>query len=402
MNVLEVCQEFPNKFYPQLGTFVKQSVDAISNQGVSVTVVSPKPFTLPYDFFPYHNFYQLPAIAHEIKYDVHHPRYIYFIPKKYLYSFSGMSYSLFTTHYAKKYIKNKPDLIHAHFSYPDGYGMINLSKEWNVPLVVSALGTIERKIAKEGTATSKLIVNTLKTADKILSVSDDLKMNIISLGIDEEKIHVVPNGVDVDSFKSIDQNYARRKLKLPCDKKFVLYVGSLRKIKGVDYLVESAIDFVSEDVILLLVGRDDGLKPRLVKRAKELQIDKYIMFIDQVKHEDIVFWMSCSDVLVLPSLSEGRPNVVLEALSCGLPVVATNVGGTPEILSDYENGILVESCNSKALARKVNEVLYNPKLRNKLIFNGRKNLIENGLTWEAHGKKTVDIYSSLLEEMVDA
>ena len=81
MKVLEVCQEFPNRYYPQLGTFIKQSIDSIANQGVDVTVISPKPFVLPFSSFPYHNFFKLPRIEHTEKYDLHYPRYIYAVPR---------------------------------------------------------------------------------------------------------------------------------------------------------------------------------------------------------------------------------------------------------------------------------------------------------------------------------
>ncbi|HPS90086.1 MAG TPA: glycosyltransferase family 4 protein, partial [Methanosarcina vacuolata] len=72
MKVLEACQEFPNRYYPQLGTFIKQSIDSIANQGVDVTVISPKPFVLPFSVFPYHNFFKLPRIEHTEKYDLHY------------------------------------------------------------------------------------------------------------------------------------------------------------------------------------------------------------------------------------------------------------------------------------------------------------------------------------------
>ena len=150
MRVLEVCQEFPNRYYPQLGTFIKQSIDSIADQNIDVTVVSPKPFVLPFSTFPYHNFYKLPRLEHAEKYTLHYPRYVYAVPKKYFYPITGISYAHFVSRYAIKNIKPQPDLIHAHFSYPDGYGMIGLAKKWKVPLVISALGTIERKVAYEG------------------------------------------------------------------------------------------------------------------------------------------------------------------------------------------------------------------------------------------------------------
>lgn len=396
MRVLEVCQEFPNRYYPQLGTFIKQSIDSIANQKVDITVVSPKPLVLPFSAFPYHNFSKLPRIEHTEKYDLHYPRYVYAVPKKYFYPITGISYAHFVSRYAIKNIKPKPDLIHAHFSYPDGFGMIGLAKKWNIPLVISALGTIERKVAYEGSYTSRQIIKAMNFADKVLSVSEDLKLHIVNLGIDENNVIVVPNGVDTEKFKPAGKENARKLLNLPLDKNIILFVGALRSIKGVDYLIEAAKNFVDSNTELYLVGRDDGLKKSLKKMAQDFKITDFIKFIGPVNHEDIPLWISASDILVLPSLSEGRPNVVLEALACEVPVVATDVGGIPELIINGETGYLVPAKNPLELSEKVNKLLGDENQREKMGKFGRKSIIQRGLTWEAHAKKTVDIYSKLL------
>jgi len=396
MRVLEVCQEFPNRYYPQLGTFIKQSIDSIANQKVDITVVSPKPLVLPFSAFPYHNFSKLPRIEHTEKYDLHHPRYVYAVPKKYFYPITGISYAHFVSRYAIKNIKPKPDLIHAHFSYPDGFGMIGLAKKWNIPLVISALGTIERKVAYEGSYTSRQIIKAMNFADKVLSVSEDLKLHIVNLGINENNVIVVPNGVDTEKFKPAGKENARKLLNLPLDKNIILFVGALRSIKGVDYLIEAAKNFVDSNTELYLVGRDDGLKKSLKKMAQDFKITDFIKFIGPVNHEDIPLWVSASDILVLPSLSEGRPNVVLEALACEVPVVATDVGGIPELIINGETGYLVPAKNPLELSEKVNKLLGDENQREKMGKFGRKSIIQRGLTWEAHAKKTVDIYSKLL------
>ena len=397
MKVMEVCQEFPNRYYPQLGTFIKQSIDSIASQNIDITVVSPKPFVLPFSAFPYHNFSKLPRVEHTEKYDLHYPRYMYAVPKKYFYPITGISYAHFVSTYAIKKIKPKPDLIHAHFSYPDGFGMIKLAKKWNIPLVISALGTIERKVAYEGSYTSRQIIEAMNFADKILSVSEDLKIHIVNLGINENKVIVVPNGVDTEKFKPRGKENARDLLNLPQDKNIILFVGALRSIKGVDYLIEAAKKFVGANTELYMVGRDDGLKKSLVKMAQERKIIDFIKFIGPVNHEDIPLWISASDILVLPSLSEGRPNVILEALACEVPVVATDVGGIPELMINGETGYLVPAKNPPELSEKINKLLEDENLRKKMGKIGRQSITQRGLTWEAHAKKTVDIYSKLLQ-----
>ena len=397
MRVMEVSQEYPNRYYPQLGTFIKQSIDSIADQKIDITVVSPKAYVIPFSAFPYHNFSKLPRIEHTEKYDLHYPRYIYAVPKKYFYPITGFSYAYFISRYAVKNIKPKPDLIHAHWAYPDGYGMIGLAKKWNIPLVVSALGTLERITAYEGSYTSKQIIETMNFAESILSVSEDIKLHVVNLGIEEDKIIVVPNGVDIEKFKPLGKKNSRNLLNLPENKNIILFVGSLGSIKGVEYLIKAAKDFVNTDTELYLVGRDDGLKKSLVKMAQELKIIDFIKFIGPVNHEKIPIWISASDILVLPSLSEGRPNVVLEALACEVPVVATDVGGIPELMIEGETGYLVPAKNPVQLSEKINKLLENENLRAKMGKFGRKSIIQRGLTWEAHAKKTVEIYSKLVQ-----
>lgn len=398
MKSIEVCQEFPNIYYPYLGTFVKQSVDALKKEGVDLIVVSPKPMVLPCKIFPYYNFAQLPE--KEINnYEIYYPRYIYPVPKKYFYTFAGDMYSFFVC----KYLENNvdiPDVIHAHFTYPDGYGLINLAKKWKIPLVISMQGTIERKVAFENKSVGKKIIKALEYASKILSVSHELKKRAIDLGIDEKKIVVVPNGVDIEYFYPRNKDDVRYRLQLPQNKKIILFVGALRPIKGVDYLITAAKNFVNEDHILIILGRDDGIKNNLIKKTVDLKISQYVKFVEPRPHEEMPLWISAADILVLPSLSEGRPNVILEAFASEVPVVATDVGGVPELVKDGSNGFLVEPYNYEQIHKRINYLLENESIREAMGKNGKKFIIENGLTWKMHAKKTIEVYNNITEHVL--
>lgn len=398
MRVLHISQEYPTVYYPQMGTFIKQSIEALVSEGVDISLISPKPFTFPFIGIPYHNYYYLPKTETGNSYDIHYPRYCYLIPKKYLYPLTGSSYRYFVSKYCVSNLKSSYDLMHAHFSYPDGYGICELAKKRHIPLVISSLGTNERKIAFEDSLVSKRIIDVLQKADSILAVSEDLVHHILSLGVDESKVNLVPNGVDINIFRPTDRKKARRILNLDEDCNIVLYVGSLRQIKGVDYLIEASKQFLGTKTTLLLIGRDDGLKRKLQIRAKELGISNNIRFINQLHHEELPIWMSAADLLVLPSLSEGRPNVILEAFSCGIPVVASNVGGIPELVVDKKNGFLVEARDYSSLAEKVIQLLTNEELRLKMGSYARQSVIERDLTWKAHALQTKKIYANLLKK----
>ncbi|MFC1690824.1 glycosyltransferase [Nanoarchaeota archaeon] len=402
INVLEVSQTFPDKFY-ELGTFVKESIDSIAKKKqVSVEVLSPRPHSIPINGLPFYNFSKLPVLEKTKLYKIHRPRYIYPIPKKLFYWLTGCLYAFSVNRYIKKQIRNKkmkkPGIIHAQFSYPDGYAMMKLAKHLKIPLIVHARGTLERKITKEMPCTARKIIKTLKNADKIIAVSNAMKKTCIELGINPRKIEVVENGVNIDQFKPMNKKDCRKRLNLPETKSIVLYVGNLKKIKGVDYLVDAAKEVLKEDkeVLFCLCG-DGELKDDLIKRCQKYNIQDNFIFAGQIKHNKVATWINAADFLVLPSRSEGRPNIPLEAMACKKTTIATNVGGTPEVIKDNYNGILVKSGSVNSISRAIKDLLKNSKKIKTLENNCPEFIRKNSLSWQNHSKKIINIYKKVLE-----
>jgi len=233
----------------------------------------------------------------------------------------------------------------------------------------------------------------LSRAEAILTKTQEMKRRIENLvGAGKKKIYVVYNGVDIDLFNADKYSKYRR----VTGKKRILFVGGLRKIKGVKYLIMAMGHVLKKttDVELTIVG--DGPQLGFLKRlVQSLNIQGYIRFVGRVEHEEIPMYMIRSDIFVLPSLYEGLPNVIIEALAMGLPVIATRVGGVPEIIQDGVNGYLVEPRDVLNLANKICLLLLDDKRREGIRNNNLKKA--KFLSWSAIAKKVERIYKEITD-----
>jgi glycosyltransferase involved in cell wall biosynthesis len=242
------------------------------------------------------------------------------------------------------------DVIYVPWAYPDGFGSFLLSRLLSRPIVISALGS-DINIHTKYILRRRLICFALKKCDGVIAVSFALRDKLIGIGVPQENILVIPNGVNRSIFKPINKDLCRSELGLIKEEKIILFVGNLVVIKGLDYLLEAFVDICCslQNVKLIIIG-DGKLKIYLQKKAKILGIGERVSFCGNKAHDTIPKWLNASDVFCLPSLNEGMPNVVLEALACGKSIVASHVGGVSEIVGNSERCILVPPANAKLLA----------------------------------------------------
>ena len=184
---------------------------------------------------------------------------------------------------------------------------------------------------------------------------------------------------------------ARKKLGLPLNKNLLLSVGGLVDVKGHTYLVDAMRIVLKKrnDVILVIVG-SGSLKERLQKKAKELGLNGKILFVGGKRHNEIPTWMNASDLFVLPSLSEGFPTVIPEAMACGKPVVGTKVGGVPEIITNQEVGLLVNPKDPEKLALAIVDAL-NKTWSSEAILNHAKQY-----SWNTLVPRIISVYKEVL------
>lgn len=250
----------------------------------------------------------------------------------------------------------KIDCIDAHFVYPDGLAAVLLGKYLNVPVTVSARGT-DINLFPSFRLIRPMIRWTLRHADGLIAVSAALRDAMVALGLLRDKIHLIPNAVDAAQFRPIPTLEARRRLNLPEVGPLVISVGSLIPAKGHQLTIRAVTSVCNQfpSLRLYIIG-EGSYRVELEKLIKTLRLHERVHLLGKLPNEELPFWFSAASLSCLASSREGWPNVVTESLACGTPVVATRVGGIPEILNSPELGTLVEQ-TSEAVAAGIAQSL---------------------------------------------
>jgi glycosyltransferase involved in cell wall biosynthesis len=377
LKILTFTSLFPNNACPHHGVFVKERMVAVSRlPEFEVEVVAPVPYWPNVRLGPWWLYSQIERTEKIESLLVHHPRY-FLIPKIGM-VLHGWLMFVGVLPYMKALAKAKPfDVIDAHYVYPDGLAAVLLGKYFRCPVIVSARGSDVNQFASFPLI-RKFLQYTLHHAMHNIAVCEALKISMVSLGIPSEKISVVPNGVDQNKFSPIEQAEARVQLGLPVSKKIVLSVGGLIPRKGFDLLIHSFSRVTTMvkngELYLVIVGQGPELEALKQLVAKQ-QLAERVLFAGDIPHQDLYKWYSAADVFCLASSREGWPNVVLESLACGTPVVATSVWGTPEIISSPCLGFLAER-NVEAFSCALEKGIVSSWDRAKIVQFAQKH------TWE--------------------
>lgn len=247
-----------------------------------------------------------------------------------------------------------PDMIYATWAYPDCFAAVLAGERHGLPVVSRVHGSDINEYFRHPPR-KRLILSALRRSKSIIAVSGDLKVRLVSEGIDEGKVHVIYNGIDRDIFHPVASFSARTKLGLSEHVKIVLYAGNLEPVKAVGLLIEAMSRLGKYDAELHILGSGPEYR-RLVRLTGSAGLEGRVIFHGSVEHTRMGMWFNACDLFCLPSLDEGTPNVILEALACRTPVVATDTGGIPEILSS-ESGILFRRGDVDGLAGALNRGL---------------------------------------------
>ncbi len=252
--------------------------------------------------------------------------------------------------------KNKPELILATWAFPDAMAAMLLGKVLKIPVLVKVHGSdINENSLITGVKCQ--IAWVFKRAAGVICVSQDLADKVKRLGASPETTQLVYNGVDTTKFLPQSQLQCRQQLKLNSDQKIILYVGNLKPAKGCVDLLEAFVQLNKQQAETVLVYVGSGACEQQIKqRALQLQLNEQVLLAGSRPHDSLPMWMNAADVVTLPSHNEGVPNVLLEAMACGKPVVATRVGGIPEIVPDFA-GLLVEKQEPESLSDALQQAL---------------------------------------------
>jgi glycosyltransferase involved in cell wall biosynthesis len=278
------------------------------------------------------------------------------------------------------------DCVHAHYTWPSGMIATSLFSDTRVPVIITehTSKTLDQAIAKK----DPLFLQAWSRCDRVIRVRRGDIERFHQVGVPKERVSFVPNGYDSQKFKILDAEACRKHLQLPIAGKIVLSVGSLRSVKGHAYLIMAMAKLVSEgvDASCVIVG-EGGLRRKLEKLSTRLHVQDAVRFAGNRPHSEIPTWINACDILAIPSLSEGNPTIMFEALGCGRPVVASRVGGIGEVIDDGEQGFLVAPSDSEELARRIKDALNRDWDREQIRSYAEQ------FSWERIASQIVTIYS---------
>ena len=388
IKLLTFSSLFPNPVIPQHGVFVENRLRHLIASGeVESKVVAPVPwFPLSASFFgEYAKFSQVPSqnIRHDIT--IEHPRYLV-IPK------IGMTMTPDAMVRSALPVIQKIiddgydfDILDAHYFFPDGIAAVKIAKKLNKPVIITARGT-DLNLIPNYPKPRAMIQWAANEADAMITVCQALKDTLVELGADENKVTALRNGVDLKTFTP-PENREELRNNLNISGKTILSVGHLIERKG-HYLLIEAMSLMPETK-LFIAGQGADLK-QLQNLAAEKGVSDRVSFLGSVPYDKLKNYYGAVDMLVLASSREGWANVLLEAMACGTPVVATNIWGTPEVVASSEAGILVEERTPKALADGVQRLYQQYPDRNKTRKYAEK------FSWDDTTSGQLNIFNKIL------
>ena len=360
MRLLTFTTLYPNEIRPGHGVFVENRLRHLVAGGEAESlVVAPVPwFPLRSAVFGgYADFARVPRIEDRSGIAVHHPRYPV-LPKVGMSVAPALLYRGALASVRRILAAGYDfDLIDAHYFYPDGVAAAMLGRRLGKPVVITARGSDINAIARFA-GPRRTIRQAAAAAAGVIAVSEALRGSLCALGVDPAKVVTLRNGVDVDRFAPVDTEAVRRRLGLTGP--VIATVGNLLAAKGQHLVLRAMPDF---DGATLLVAGTGPARAELGRLAEELGVAGRVRFLGHVPHEELRQVYGVADVSVLASASEGWPNVVLESMACGTPVVATDVGGISEIIGPPESGTVLAERTAAAIAAAVGRILARPPAR---------------------------------------
>ena len=325
MNVLFLSSEFPSPVDPHRAVFNRNMIRGLASRH-RVHVVCPMAWTEAL------RARQSPTPADE-PYTASYPRF-YFPPRMGLHRRGTWMWWSVRGRLLKDAGRDRPDVVLSYWAHPDGEVALRLARRLGVPVALMVGGSDVLLLTKEPRRRRR-VEAVLRGVDAVVTIGENLRARVISMGVPAERVTSVMRPVDVARFAPGDRADARRRRGLPLDHAVLLWVGRLVPVKGVDTLLRAVAVLREQYPALVLCIAGDGPDASSLRAlSAQLGIDSLVRWLGNVDHADLPNWYRAADVTVLPSLSEGVPNVLLESIACGTPFVASNVGSISEIADD--------------------------------------------------------------------
>jgi glycosyltransferase involved in cell wall biosynthesis len=344
---------FPNVVQPTHGIFVENRLrHLVADGSVTSRVIAPVPwFPLAAPIFGrYGEYARVPKRENRVGLTVLHPRFLV-IPKFGMRVAPALLFAGTLATFRRLQSESGDfDLIDAHYFYPDGVAAVMLGKLLRKPVVITARGSDINSIPRHALP-RRMILYAARNAAAIIAVSQALKDALVGMGVAGDRVRVLRNGVDLAVFRPTDRRASRSKLRL--NGLTLLSVGHLIELKGHDLAIGALASLPNHT--LLIVGEGPE-RSALQQHAARLGVSDRVRFLGEIAHRELPTIYSAADALVLASSREGWANVLLESMACGTPVVASNICGNPEVVSQPEAGVLMRERTPEAVAEAVREL----------------------------------------------
>lgn len=381
---------FPNGAQPNAGLFIRERMFRVG-QHLPLVVVSPKPWFpgqgLIRRFRPHYR----PMPERQERQDgiaVLFPRFLA-LPGLFR-NLDSLFMALGSYPTLRRLKRQGYNLIDAHFAYPDGHAAIRLGQWLDLPVTVTLRGT-EVPHSRNPKLRPRL-KDVFSQAKRVIAVSDSLKRLAIDLGMSPDKGVVVGNGVDTQRFQPVDRSEARARLGLPAKASILISVGALVERKGFHRVIDCLPALLTDhpDLHYLIVGGsspEGDMSAILRQQVGRLNLAERVRFLGALPPDELKWPLSAADIFVLASSNEGWANVILEAMACGLPVVATDVGGNREVVASEDLGIIVPFNDHAALVQALRKALGHTWKRETVLTYARTN------AWDERVSRLLDIFS---------
>lgn len=406
MKLIILSNLYPVCRFPSSGIFVEAQVNALKNKvNGSIVVISPQPWSPRIVWFKkrWREYGQTEKERCNGEVKIYYPRYL-IPPIKYLISLRSFFMYLSIKPLIKELIKTDRQkcILHTHTLLPDGLVGVLIKRKFGIPHICTIHGSDINITPFENKLTFILAKYALRRCDRIITVSKKLKEKVLSIENKCSNITTIYNGADPKEFRHIHKDTARRMLGITKQNKIILYIGNLIAIKGINNLIKAFAKLLKnydkkESMTLFLVGDGDE-RDNLTNLAKTLHIENAVSFLGVKPHNEIPLWLNAADIFVLPSLSEGFPLVIPEAMMCGVPIVATDVGGISEAIINKNTGLLIKPNDVDAISEAISLYLKDEQFTQDIVRNAKS--FSEEFTWERNAKNTFLAYKTLLDSHV--
>lgn len=354
LRVLSFSSLFPNSQQERHGIFVEQRLSQLAGYAddIEIRVVAPVPW-FPFSGRLFGQYAIYPKVEKYCRHrglTIYHPRYPV-IPKIGMnIAPELMAWAVLPGVKAIMAAGYDFDLLDAHYLYPDGVAAAIIAKRLGKPFVMTARGN-DVSLIPDYKIPRKKILWAADRAGGVITVCEALRQALVEMGVSGDRIATIRNGVDTHRFYPVDGGEIRRQLGISG---FTLIaVGHLIERKGVHLTIGALKELLDCNLIIVGDGPEEGRLKHLVRR---LHLEARVHFVGAKSHQELKAYYSAADVMVLASSREGWPNVLLESMACGTPVVATSIWGTPEVIRSSCAGVLIESRTSEEIVEGVDRL----------------------------------------------